>query len=219
MYSYFVSATSEATFDAKEFFETHLKENELLYADFPEACIPVRAMKDIKQRNPSYNGQACNPKMTGNTLRLPTMRMYDENGNLCKTESGKPQHYPSSSAIIKFISISSSVARGRKIPFPDRESFRPSLALIDDPQNDGAAKSETQINGLTDFVRKTISPMSGYDRETGRIQSPAILLTVTCIIINPKNCLKSCLTKLKHLIIVFVSTYRINIYAARDSNQ
>jgi len=181
MYSYFVSATSEATFDAKEFFETQLKENELICADFPEACIPVRLMKDIKQRNTSYNGQVCNVKMTGNTLRLPTMRMYDKNGNLYKTERGKPKHYPSSSALIKFISVSSSVARGRKIPFPDRGSHRPSLALIDDPQNDGSAKSETQINGLTDFVRKTIAPMSGYDQETGRIKSPSILLTVTCI--------------------------------------
>ena len=169
MYSYFIAATSEATLDAKAFFENELQENDLLCADFPEVCVPIRAMEGIKQRNPSYNGKLCDVKMTGNTLRLPTMRMHDKNGNLYKTEKGAPKHYPSSSAIIKFISISSSVARGRKIPFPDRGSLRPSLALIDDPQNDGAAKSTAQINSLDNFVRKTISPMSGYD-ENWRIR-------------------------------------------------
>ena len=51
-----------------------------------------------EQRNPSYNGQLCNVKMTGNTLRLPTMRMYGKNGNLYKTEKVKP-NYPCSGAI------------------------------------------------------------------------------------------------------------------------
>ena len=84
-------------------------------------------------------------------------------------------------ALIKFISIASTVARGRGIAFADRGSIRPSLALVDDPQNDGSAKSETEIGKLDDFVRKTIAPMSGYDRSTGMIASPSILLTVTCI--------------------------------------
>ena len=98
-YSFFVAATAEATLDAKGFFEGQLAENDMLCADFPEACIPIRAMDGIKQRNPSYNEQLCNVRMTGNTLRLPTMRMHDKNGNLVKTKEGKPMHYPASGAI------------------------------------------------------------------------------------------------------------------------
>jgi|GEM_PF-2139022 len=181
MYSYFVAASSEATLDAKEFFEIELMENDMLCADFPEICIPIRKTEGIKQRNPTYHGNRCNIEFTGNTVRLPTMRIHDKNGNPIRNEKGKYKHYPSSSALIKFISIASTVARGRGIAFADRGSIRPSLALVDDPQNDGSAKSEGEIGKLDDFVRKTIAPMSGYDRSTNRIKSPSILLTVTCI--------------------------------------
>jgi hypothetical protein len=159
MYSYFVAASNGATLDAKAFFDLELMENDLLFADFPEVCVPIRKTEGIKQRNPSYHGQKCNIEMTGDTVRLPTMRIYKK-GKLQKTSRGKPAHYPASSALIKFISIGSTVARGRGIAFADRPPSRPSLALVDDPQNDGAAKSELQIQGLDDFIRKTIAPMT-----------------------------------------------------------
>ena len=109
------------------------------------------------------------------------MRVHDKKGNPIKNKNGEPVHYPSSGALIKFISVASTGVRGRRHSLADRGNVRPSLALIDDPQNDGSAKSENEIGKLEDFIRKTIAPMSGYDRETERIKSPAILMTVTCI--------------------------------------
>jgi hypothetical protein len=188
MYAYFVAASSKATSDAMAFFEVELMENDLLCADFPEVCVPIRHTKGIYQKKPTYHGKPCDIGMTGNQVRLPTMRKYGENGEVLKNEKDKAIHYPSSGALITFISVGTTVARGRGMAFADRGSIRPSLALVDDPQNDGAAKSENEIGKLDDFVRKTIAPMSGYEKETGDIKSPSILLTVTCIQPNDFAC-------------------------------
>jgi hypothetical protein len=181
MYSFFVAAQSSAALEAKEFFSTELFENELILADFPEVCIPIRKTEGHHMKRSFYHGLDCNLAITGDKILLPTVRLYDKSGNLLKDKKGKALHYPSSGALIRFISVSSTGVRGRRHSLSDRGNVRPSLALIDDPQNDGAAKSETEIGKLDDFIRKTIAPMSGYDRETGRIKSPSILVTVTCI--------------------------------------
>jgi hypothetical protein len=59
------------------------------------------------------------------------------------------------------------------------------MALVDEPQNDGSAKSATQIESLNNLIRKTLACISGYekDKKTGKmlIKPLTILMTVTCI--------------------------------------
>ena len=61
--------------------------------------------------------------------------------------------YPSSGALIKFISVASTRVRGRQHSLADRENVRPSLALTDDPQNDDSAKLENEVGKREEFIR------------------------------------------------------------------
>jgi hypothetical protein len=178
-YSLFIAATEEKSIDAKEFFSNEIYYNKRLLEDFPEICIPFGRQKKAIQRQLTYYGMPCDITFTKNIFQFPTMRQYDREGNPILDESGEHLHLPNSGSIIRFYSCSSNV-RGSNESLSDQGNFRPSLAFVDDPQNDGSAKSELQIGNLESFVNATLSPMSGYDAD-GFIKPPSILVAVTCI--------------------------------------
>jgi hypothetical protein len=185
-WAYYMAATEDKSLSSKSFFEFELAYNDVLLEDFPEACIPMRKMDNVRQRKLTYKGDTCAITISGNSLQLPTIRMYDKKGKLVKDKAGNPVFYPCSGALIDFVSINSSIRGGNKAII-GQGSVRPSLALVDDPQNDGAAKSETQIRALEDVVTKGLGEMSGYDR-SGLIKPPSLLVTVTCIQVNDFAC-------------------------------
>jgi len=130
MYSFFAGSEGGAATDAKTFIEMELLENNLLLEDFPEVCYPIRCTEGIKQRKVKYHGDACNISTSGDKIVLPTMRVYDKDGNLVKTKEGKPLHYPASGALIRFISVASTGVRGRQYRLSDRDMWDSILNLV-----------------------------------------------------------------------------------------
>ncbi|MBX3444273.1 MAG: phage terminase large subunit family protein [Planctomyces sp.] len=125
-----VHATDEKAQDALADMLTTLESNELLYADFPEVCHPIRALDGIHNRT---KGQTLNGERTA--IRLLKRKL------ILPTVAGSP----SSGAVIAASGLLSAT-RGAKHLKTDGELIRPSLCLIDDPQTRESAESPDQTN-------------------------------------------------------------------------
>jgi hypothetical protein len=107
---------------------SELEHNDLLLADFPEAVLPVRALEGIHQRAAGqlYRGRPTLIGWTARELVLPTIEGARGSG-----------------AVIQVAGLMGRI-RGMKHKRPDGSSVRPSLVLIDDPQTDESARSNSQ---------------------------------------------------------------------------
>ncbi|GMV72861.1 MAG: hypothetical protein AMXMBFR77_26980 [Phycisphaerales bacterium] len=108
--------------------KSEIENNDLLLADFPEACFPIRALEGIHQRAAGqlYMGRQTHIGWTEHEIVLPTIPDSRASG-----------------AIIRVAGITGRI-RGMKFKRPDGRSVRPSLVLLDDPQTDESARSPSQ---------------------------------------------------------------------------
>jgi hypothetical protein len=108
--------------------KSHLEQNDLLAADFPEATFPIRALEGINKR---ARGQTIDGK--------PTKIEWGSDQITLATVSGGP----SSGAAVRVAGITGRI-RGLRHTRPDGKTIRPDLVLIDDPQTDESAASPSQ---------------------------------------------------------------------------
>ena len=144
------ATSSEESLDSiKMEFET----NELLLQDFPEICYPIRCLDGIAQRanGQLYQGKRTHIEWKQNVVVLPTI-----------------EGAPGSGAIIKATGLTGRV-RGMKHKRPDGRNARPSLVILDDPQTDESAYSDTQnekrlriLNGAVLYMNGPGQKMTGY---------------------------------------------------------
>ncbi len=111
-----------------ESIKAELENSELLAADFPEVCHPIRSLEGIHQRAAGqlYLGEQTHIGWTAKEIVLPTIAGSRASG-----------------AIIRVAGITGHI-RGMKHKRADGASVRPSLVLIDDPQTDESARSPSQ---------------------------------------------------------------------------
>jgi len=109
--------------------KAQLENNELLLADFPEACFPVARLDRISQRakGQTYKGKPTHIEWTADQITLPWI-----------------PGAASAGAAVRVAGITGRI-RGIKHTRPDGKTIRPSLVLIDDPQTDEAANSPSQV--------------------------------------------------------------------------
>lgn len=136
-----------------------LETNDLLLADYPEVCQPIRALERIHQRakGQTHQGQPTRIVRTADELVLPTI-------------AGSP----ASGAVVRVTGITGHL-RGMTAKRADGTTFRPSLVLIDDPQSDEVAASPAQVATRLDIMRGAILGLAGPG------QTIAGLCTVTVI--------------------------------------
>lgn len=128
-----------------ESIKTELETNDLLLADFPEICFPIRCLDGIAQR---ASGQLCQGQRTHiewkqNVIVLPTIAGSKASG-----------------AIIKVTGLTGRV-RGMKYKRVDGRNARPSLVILDDPQNDESAYSLTQNEKRERILTNAVLYMNG----------------------------------------------------------
>lgn len=125
--------------------QTELETNELLLEDFPEVCVPVRALERIanRVRGQTYQGQ-------------PTRMQWKKTVTVFPTIPGSK----SSSAILKTGSLLSAV-RGANFALPDGRVIRPTAVLLDDPQTRRSAASETQNRTRAKIVAADVLGLAG----------------------------------------------------------
>lgn len=131
--------------------------NDLLLADFPEICSPIRQCKGIPTRAlyQTCRGEATGLKW-GEEVVMPTIDESLERGN-----AGR---------VIGVGTITGSAARGPLI-----NCHRPDLALIDDPQTRRSAKSPGQIQERLDTINGDILGMAGPDKAISAVCTATVI--------------------------------------------
>lgn len=129
-----------------ESIKTELETNELLAEDYPEVCVPIRALEGIANR---CKGQTCSGERTriGWTKKeivLPTVK-----GSIA------------SAVRIRGAGLTGSGIRGPRAKGPKGEILRPDLCIPDDPQTDKSARSPRQNAYRLRLVTGTMIGMAG----------------------------------------------------------
>lgn len=124
-------------------------ENDLLFEDFPEICLPFRALEGKTQRcrTQTYQGELTYIRQTKDMLVFP--EIPDSRG---------------AQACIMLRSLKGGT-RGLKFKRSDGTQQRPDLVVIDDPQDDETAASDLQVDKLLNTIKKSILRLGGHDRE------------------------------------------------------
>ncbi len=154
--------------------KAELEHSDLLAADFPEVCHPIRALDGITQRSAGQLSQG-RPTHIGWTAReivLPTV-----------------EGSPASGAIIRVAGLTGRI-RGMKFKRADGQSVRPSLVLIDDPQTDESARSPSQCAARERVLAGAVLGLAGPG------QKIAGLMTLT--VVRPDDLADRLLDQEKH---------------------
>ena len=113
-----IGSDEEHAADMLDSIKAELENSDLLAADFPKVCHPIRSLEGITQRATGqlYQGKQTHIGWTAKEIVLPTIEGSAASG-----------------AIIRVAGITGRI-RGMKFKRADGQSVRPSLVLIDDPQ-------------------------------------------------------------------------------------
>jgi hypothetical protein len=154
-----IGADEGAASELLESIKTELETNDILAADFPEACKPIRALEGIPQRRLLYKGEAIRMEFTAKSLVLPNI-----------------PGSPSSEAVVVTAGITGRI-RGMHYKRGDGRSTRPSLVVIDDPQTDESASSASQCQTRERVLSGAILGLAGPGQKISGI--------MPCTVIRP----------------------------------
>lgn len=159
-FSVLFAATGSAAADSLDSIKLAIEENECLLADYPEVCVPVRALENTPNR-------AHYQTVTG-SWHTDGRRKYANHPSKfswCGQEITFPNvpGSPSAGAVIATRGLDSAV-RGLK-----KKGKRPQVAGIDDPDTEETARSEEQAKKLEDRIDKAIGGLGGQQRGIARV--------------------------------------------------
>jgi len=157
-----------------ESIKAELENSEILGADFPEVCHPIRSLEGIHQRASGqlYRGKQTHIGWTAREIVLPTIPGSAASGS-----------------IIRVAGITGRI-RGMKHKRVDGVSVRPSLVLIDDPQTDESARSPSQCANRERILAGAILGLAGPGKKI------AGLMTLT--VVRPDDLADRILDREKH---------------------
>lgn len=152
-----IGSTQQGAIELLEGIKTQLSTNDLLLADFPEICYPIRRLGGVNQRRLLYQGELIRQNSTKAQLNFPSL----------------PPN-PAASACIVVRGITGRI-RGFKLTRPDGREVRPSIAIIDDPQTDKSAKSPAQCATRERIVNGTVLGLAGPDKSIAAIMPCTVI--------------------------------------------
>lgn len=167
-----VAATASKASDILESLKTELLRNDLLAADFPEVCIPIRHVDDEPRRcrGQTYRGQRTGIQWQAKQIRFAALEGITNGG-------------------IIYADGMSSALRGLRRPLLDGTLIRPDTVLLDDPQTDKSARSVTQTQSRWDLIFGAIKGLEGAG-ERLRIFAAVTVIEVddlACWLLDPKR--------------------------------
>lgn len=158
-YTVLFQATGTLADNALDSIKTAIEENPLLLADYPEVCVPVRALENTPNRAhyQLVNGLRHD---NGEAFEAASSRF-----TWCGQEIILPNvpGSPSAGAIIATRGLDAAV-RGLK-----RRGRRPQLAIIDDPDTEETSRSEDQAAKLSDRIDKAIGGLGSQQKPIARL--------------------------------------------------
>jgi hypothetical protein len=137
------------------------EQNDLLCADFPEVCLPIRALEGVANRCKGQLSQGQRTLMVWGSHRivLPTIAGSAASG--CRI-IGR--------GILSRI-------RGMKVTLPDGSILRPDLVIVDDPQTEASARSAAQVTKRMKVLTGAILGLAGPGKTISGI--------MPCTVIEP----------------------------------
>lgn len=142
---------------------TELEHNDLLAADFPAVCVPIRKLDGINQRRLVYRGETIRMEFTANRVVLPNI---------------EDPHNRAGQAVIESCGITGQI-RGMNYKRTDGRSVRPSLVIVDDPQTRESAHSPSQCALRERILNGDILGLAGPNTRISAI--------VPCTVICPDD--------------------------------
>jgi hypothetical protein len=124
---------------------TDFQTNDLLAADFPEVCYPIRALENISKRcaGQTCDGEPTRITWTANELVLPTIEGSKVSGSRMSVAG-----------------ITGAI-RGLNAKLADGSSIRPDFCLIDDPQTSESAQSPKQVHDRLGIINGDVLGLAG----------------------------------------------------------
>jgi hypothetical protein len=158
------AATGSAAQDSLETIQTEIEFNDRLCADYPEVCVPVRALDNTPNRahyqlvvgKRHDNGQPYDP--TASSFSWCGQQIY-----LPKVPGS-----PSKGAIIATRGLDSEV-RG-----VSKRGKRPDVAVIDDPDTQETIRNPEQADKLEKKIDRDIAALGSQTRSIGRVMLSTI---------------------------------------------
>lgn len=140
-----IGADKESATDMLESIKGEIETNDVLAEDFPEVCHPVRCLEGITNRckGQTYKGERTRITWSSTRVTLPTIEGSAASG-----------------VTIRCAGITGRI-RGMKHARPDGRNVRPTLVIIDDPQTDEAASSDTLLAKLERTLKGAVLGLAG----------------------------------------------------------
>lgn len=138
-----------------------LEMNDLLAEDFPEACLPVRALERITTRAKAQlsGGRATNIVLTPTRLHLATFADGSIRGGIIEATTLRGR------------------LRGLRHTRADGAVLRPTLAIVDDPQTDESAHSPTQTATRLNLLTQSLPGIAGPNQRVGIVCACTVICT------------------------------------------
>lgn len=154
--------------------KTELQKNEVLAADFPEVCVPIRKLEGIPNRAQGqlYNGQPTGIEWGKGRIVLPAIPKSKASG-----------------ALLEAAGLEAAV-RGAVHLDAEGNQIRPDLALIDDPQTRRSAKSKLQREQREQLISADLLGCAGPGEEFSCLMA--------CTVIYPDDVADRMLNREKH---------------------
>jgi hypothetical protein len=183
-----------------------IEQNDLLAADYPEVCVPVRLLEGVPQRaktmlangkrhdtGEAYTAESIRFSWTGNEVVLP-----DAPGS------------PSAQAVIATRGLDAAI-RGIK-----RKGKRVKLVLIDDPDTLETACNERQAEKLESRIDKDLAGLGGQRRSVSRVMLTTLQTrtSVSYLFTDQKKSLRGLVLVIDSLFVrLYGRTYGMTMYA------
>ena len=148
---------------------SELENNDLLLEDFPEVCLPVRALQGRAQRAKSQAYE----KEDG-TYALTQIEWKSDEMVLPSIEGSA-----SNAVILTVYPIMSRKARGLRFKRADGRQVRPDFVLIDDPQDDEQARNPGQVKKILGRIHKGILMSGGHKKKISALIAATVIEAIT----------------------------------------
>lgn len=162
-YAMYLGSTAKEANDRLGEIKIELDSNDVLFADFPEVCYPIRRLEAITQR---ARGQILDGRMTHMT--------WSDRRIILPTVDGSP----ASGVIIESAGLTAAI-RGKKVTTHDNQVRRPDLVVPDDPQTDESARSPDQVAKRLHIINGTLLELAG--------PGTRIAALLPCTVIEPED--------------------------------
>lgn len=129
--------------------------NRLLCDDFPEVCVPVRALRGsaLLARGQLFYGEPTNVQISADSFRLPTIP--------CS---------PASGSTVAAYGVKAAI-RGLSTEAPDGSTIRPDFLFLDDLQTDAIAINPKRVADLEEIVASTLEGLVENGADVAAVQT------------------------------------------------